>query len=163
MAIEVGLKAPDFALKTKTAEGLKEVKLSDNYGKKQTVLLFFPLAFSPVCTKEMCTATEDYESFSNLDAAVYGISSDSPFALDAWAKASHMSITLLGDMDSSVIKAYGVLASERFGFPGIAMRSAFIVNKEGIITYKWVGNELSDFPDFDAIKDALKSEGAQKN
>lgn len=159
MAIEVGLKAPDFVLKTKTAEGLKEVKLSDNYGKKQTVLLFFPMAFTSVCTKEMCTATEDYEAFTNLDAAVYGISSDSPFALDAWSKASHMSITLLGDMDSKVIQAYGVLASDRFGFPGIAMRSAFIVNKDGVITYKWVGNELSDFPDFDAIKNALKSKG----
>ncbi len=162
MAIEVGSKAPDFTLKTKTAEGIKEVKLSDNFGKKQTILLFFPLAFTSVCTKEMCTATEDYEAFSNLDAAVYGISSDSPFALDAWAKASHMSITLLGDMDSSVIKSYGVLAAERFGFPGIAMRSAFIVNKEGIITYKWVGSELSDFPDFDAIKNALKTGGTQK-
>lgn len=162
MAIEIGSKAPDFTLKTKTAEGLKEIKLSDNFGKKQTVLLFFPMAFTSVCTKEMCTATEDYEAFSNLDAAVYGISSDSPFALDAWSKASHMSITLLGDMDSKVIKAYDVLASERFGFPGIAMRSAFIVNKDGVITYKWVGNELSDFPDFSEIKEMLKPK-ASKN
>lgn len=163
MAIEVGSKAPDFSLKTKTAEGLKEVKLSDNFDKKQTVLLFFPMAFTSVCTKEMCTATEDYEAFTNLDAAVYGISSDSPFALDAWAKASHMSITLLGDMDSKVIKLYDVLASDRFGFPGIAMRSAFVINKNGVVTYKWVGSELSDFPDFDSIKDALrttKSKGA---
>src|SRR5205085_1574348 len=136
-----------------------EIKLSDNFGKKQTVLLFFPMAFTSVCTKEMCTATEDYEAFSNLDAAVYGISADSPFALDAWSKASHMSITLLSDMDSKVIKSYDVLASDKIGFPGIAMRSAFIVNKDGIITYKWVGNELSDFPDFEEIKDALKSKG----
>lgn len=155
-SINVGSKAPDFVLKTKTADGLKEIKLSDNFGKKKTVLLFFPMAFTTVCTKEMCTATEDYEDYSNLDATVYGISADNPFALDAWAKASHMSITLLSDMDSQVIKAYDVLASDRFGFPGIAMRSAFVVNKEGVITYKWVGNELSDFPDFYAIKEALK-------
>lgn len=157
MAIEIGSKALDFTLKTKTAEGLKEIKLSDNFGKNQTVLLFFPMAFTGVCTKEMCTVSEDYEDYSNLDATVYGISSDSPFTLDAWAKASHMSITLLSDMDSKAINAYDTLASDRFGFPGIAMRSAFIVNKEGIITYKWVGNELSDFPDFDAIKEALKN------
>lgn len=162
MTTELGSKAPDFVLKTKTAQGLKEIKLSDNFGKKQTVLLFFPMAFTPVCTKEMCTVTEDYEAFSNLDAALYGISADNPFALDAWSKASHMSIPLLADMDSKVIKAYDVLASDHFGFPGIAMRSAFVINKDGLITYKWVGKELSDLPDFDAIKNALKTGNPKK-
>lgn len=158
MTIQINTKAPDFTLRTKTADGLKDIKLSDNFGKKQTVLLFFPMAFTSVCTKELCTATEDYSEYTNLNATVYGISADSPFAQDAWSKASHMSITLLSDMDSKVIKAYGVLAPDRFNFPGIAMRSVFIINKDGIITYKWVGNELSDLPDFNAIKDALKTQ-----
>lgn len=157
MSIQVNTKAPDFTLRTKTADGLKDIKLSDNFGKKQTVLLFFPMAFTSVCTKELCTATEDYDEYANLNAAVYGISADSPFALDAWSKASHMSITLLSDMDSKVINAYGVQAEDRFGFPGIAMRSVFVINKDGIITFKWVGKELSDLPDFNAIKQALKS------
>lgn len=157
MTIEVGSKALDFTLRTKTADGLKEVKLSDNFGKKQSVLLFFPMAFTSTCTKELCTATEDFEQYSNLDATVYGISADSPFAQDAWAKASKMSITLLSDMDSKVISNYGVLASESLGFPGIAMRSVFVINKNGIVTYKWIGKELGDFPNFDAIKEALKS------
>lgn len=162
MSLQVNSKAPDFTLRTKTAEGLKDIKLSDNFGKTQTVLLFFPMAFTTVCTKELCTATEDYAEYSNLDATVYGISADSPFVLDAWAKASHMSITLLSDMDSKVIKAYDVLASDRFGFPGIAMRSVFVINKDGIITYKWVGNELGDFPDFNTIKENLKKNSSNK-
>lgn len=157
MSIEVNAKAPDFTLRTKTADGLKDIKLSDNFGKKQTVLLFFPMAFTSVCTKELCTASDDYSEFEKLDAAVYGISHDSPFALDAFAKASKINIPLLSDMDSKVIKTYGVEAESRLGFPGIAMRSAFVINKDGVITYKWVGNELGDFPDFNAVKDALKS------
>lgn len=157
MSIEVKTKAPDFTLRTKTADGLKDIKLSDNFGKKQTVVLFFPMAFTSVCTKELCTATEDYSEFEKLDASVYGISHDSPFALEAFSKASHITFPLLSDMDSKVIKAYGVEAESRFGFPGIAMRSVFIINKDGVITYKWVGKELGDFPDFTAIKAALKS------
>lgn len=162
MSIQTNTKAPDFTLRTKTADGLKDIKLSDNYGKTQTVLLFFPMAFTSVCTKELCMATEDYAEYSNLNATVYGISADSPFALDAWAKASHMSITLLSDMDSKVIKAYDVLAADRLGFPGIAMRSVFVINKDGIITYKWIGNELGDLPDFNAIKEVLKSASPKK-
>lgn len=157
MSIETNTKAPDFTLRTKTADGLKPIKLSDNFGKNQTVLLFFPMAFTSVCTKELCTTSDDYSDYKNLNAAVYGISADSPFAQEAWAKASNIAIPLLSDMDSKVINAYGVEAEDRFGFPGIAMRSAFVINKDGIITYKWVGNELSDMPDFNAIKDALKS------
>ncbi|PWU04357.1 MAG: peroxiredoxin [Verrucomicrobia bacterium] len=161
MSIEVNTKAPDFTLRTKTADGLKDIKLSDNFGKKQTVLLFFPMAFTGVCTKELCTATEDYQDYANLDATVYGISHDSPFAQDAWSKASKMSITLLSDMDSKVIDAYGVQAADKFGFPGIAMRSVFVINKDGVVTYKWVGNELSDFPDFNAVKEVLKKSASK--
>lgn len=157
MSIEVNTKAPDFTLRTKTADGLKDIKLSDNIGKKQTVLLFFPMAFTSVCTKELCSATDDYSEYENLDAAIYAISADSPFAQEAFAKASKISIPLLSDMDSKVINSYGVLAADRFGFPGIAMRAAFVINKDGVVTYKWIGNELSDFPDFNAIKNTLKS------
>src|SRR3989338_427717 len=86
MAISVGSKAPDFALKTKTADGLKDVKLSDNFGKKNTVLLFFPLAFTGVCTQEMCDVSRGISAYSSLNAEVYGVSVDSPFAQEAWAQ-----------------------------------------------------------------------------
>ncbi len=148
-------RAPDFVLKTKTAEGLKDIRLWDNLRKKQTILLFFPMAFTSGCTKELCAASEDYSQYAKLDADVYGISADNPFAQEAWAKASNITITLLSDMGSKVIEDYGVLAPSRFGFPGVAMRSVFVINKIGTIVYRWVGKELSDLPDFEPVKQAL--------
>ncbi len=89
--LPIGSKAPDFTLKTTTAEGLKDVKLSDNFGKKQTLLLFFPLAFTGTCTQEMCDVTAGLGEYSGLNAEVYGISVDSPFAQAAWAKQNKIS------------------------------------------------------------------------
>jgi peroxiredoxin len=83
MALAAGSKAPDFTLKTKRGGDPKDVKLSENFGKKKTVLLFFPLAFTGVCTKEMCDVSAGLASYEKLDAAVYGISVDSPFAQEA--------------------------------------------------------------------------------
>ena len=160
MSIEVGSPAPDFCLKTKTAEGIKEMRLSDNFGKKNTVLLFVPLAFTPVCTREFCTTTEDYEEYSNLDAEVWGISIDSPFTLDAWAKASGMNTTLLSDMKKEAIEAYGVLDTELMDLGGVAHRSIFIVNKEGKISYKWLAPEPQQYPDFEEVKAQLDKEMA---
>lgn len=163
MATEIGSKAPEFTLKTKTADGVVDFSLKNNFGKKQTVLLFVPLAFTPVCTREFCTATEDYEDYSNLDAVVCGISVDSPFSLDAWAKASKMNISLLSDMNKEVIKAYDVLDDKLLGLGGVAMRSAFVINKDGIITYKWVAQKQDEFPNFEAIKEALKRKEPANN
>ncbi len=86
MAISVGTKAPDFTLKSKQASGLVDVKLSNNLGQKNTVLLFFPLAFTSVCTKEMCDLTAGLNAFAGLGTDIIGVSVDSPFAQEAWAK-----------------------------------------------------------------------------
>ena len=86
MAIAVGSKAPDFNLKSKTTTGLVDVKLSNNFGKKNTVLLFFPLAFTSVCTSEMCDITAGLGAFAGLNADVIAVSVDSPFAQEAWAR-----------------------------------------------------------------------------
>ncbi|MGH7803961.1 MAG: redoxin domain-containing protein, partial [Candidatus Binatia bacterium] len=109
MAVSVGSKAPDFSLKSKSADGLKDVKLSDNFGKKNTVLLFFPLAFTSVCTKEMCDITSGLNAYESLGAQVYGISVDSPFALEQWAEKEKIAVPLLSDLDKRVAKDYGVL------------------------------------------------------
>jgi len=98
MPIAVGTKAPDFTLKTKTADGLKDIKLSDNFGKKQTVLLFFPLAFTGVCTQEMCDMTGGLDQYAALGAEVYAISVDSPFAQEAWATKHKIGLTILSDL-----------------------------------------------------------------
>src|SRR5436190_18500967 len=109
MAIPVGSKAPDFMLKSKQTGGLTDVKLSANFGKKNTVLLFFPLAFTGVCTKEMCDVTAGLGDYSSLNAEVVAVSVDSPFSQEAWAKKENISLTLASDLNKETVKAYDVL------------------------------------------------------
>src|SRR6266705_711314 len=109
MAIPVGTKAPDFSLKSKQASGLVDVRLSNNFGKKNTVLLFFPLAFTSVCTKEMCDITAGLNSYSGLTADVIAVSVDSPFSQEAWAQKEKIGITLASDLNKKVAEAYGTL------------------------------------------------------
>src|SRR5437899_9876120 len=107
MALSVGTKAPDFSLKSKQASGLVEVKLSSNFGKKNTLLLFFPLAFTSVCTQEMCDVSAGLNTYAGLNADVIGISVDSPFAQEAWAQKENIGLTLATDMNKETARAYG--------------------------------------------------------
>src|SRR5436853_7384795 len=102
MAISVGSKAPDFTLKSKQASGLVDVKLSENFGKKNTVLLFFPAAFTGVCTQEMCDITAGLNGYSSLNADIIGISVDTPFSQEAWAQKEKINITLASDLNKEV-------------------------------------------------------------
>ena len=155
MPLAIGAKAPDFTLKTKTAEGPKDVKLSDNFGKKQTVLLFFPAAFTGTCTKEMCDTTAGLGEYTNLGAEVYGISVDTPFAQEAWAKANNISITLLSDLNKTTIRAYDVVLANLGGMYEAAQRAAFVIGKDGIIKYAEQTPTPKDLPNFAAVKAAL--------
>lgn len=157
MALATGTQAPDFTLKTKTADGLEDVQLSKNFGEKQTVLLFFPLAFTSVCQKELCTVSENLNAYSDLDAAVYAISVDSPFAQEAFAQANDIGVPLLSDFNKEVAGAYDVLYEDLLGLRGVAKRSAFVVSKDGVITHSWSSDDPHDLPDFDAIQAALKA------
>ena len=105
MPIAVGSKAPDFSLKSKTAAGLVEVKLSNNFGQKNTVLLFFPLAFTGVCTTEMCDVTAGLSAFAGLNAEVIAVSVDSPFAQEAWAQKEKISLTIASDLNKDTTRA----------------------------------------------------------
>jgi peroxiredoxin len=155
MPIAVGSKAPDFTLKTKAAEGLKDVKLSDNFGKKQTVLLFFPAAFTGVCTQEMCDQTSGLAAYEKFGAQVYGISVDNAFAQEAWAKTSKIGITLLSDLNKTVTKAYGVLFPMLAGIGDTSARAAFVIGKDGIVKYAEQTATPKDLPNFAAVKAAL--------
>ena len=84
MALAVGTKAPEFSLPTKTADGPKQIKLSENFGKANTLLLFFPMAFTGTCTTEMCGISNGLREYTDLNASVYGISGDNPFAQEAF-------------------------------------------------------------------------------
>lgn len=155
MAIAVGSKAPDFTLKTKTADGLKDVKLSDNFGKKQTVLLFFPLAFTGVCTQEMCDITGGLTQYTQLGAEVYAISVDSPFAQEAWAKQHKIGLTILSDLNKTVTKAYDVLFPGLAGIGDTSARAAFVIGADGIVKYAEQTPSPKDLPNFAAVQAAL--------
>ena len=162
MPIAVGSKAPDFTLKSKTADGLVDIKLSDNFGKKQTVLLFFPLAFTGVCTQELCDVSGGLGEYESLDAKVFGISGDNPFAQEAWAQQAGITLPLLSDYEHAVAKAYGVayqqfLPEKNLIMGGVAKRSAFVIDKEGTVRYAEVQEHPKDLPDFTAVKAALQS------
>jgi len=109
MSLAVGTKAPDFSLSTKTVGGPKQIKLSDNFGKKNTLLLFFPMAFTGTCTTEMCEVSGGLSAYSGVNAAVYGISGDNPFAQEAWAQKEKITVPLLSDYEHKVAKAYDVM------------------------------------------------------
>lgn len=155
MAIPVGTHAPDFTLKTKNAEGLKDIKLSENFGNKATVLLFFPLAYTSVCTEEMCDQSGGLADYEKLGATVYGISVDSPFSQEAWAKANRIGITLLSDLNKTTTKAYDVLFPMLAGIGDTAARAAFVIGKDGIVKYAEQTPTPKDLPNFAAIKAAL--------
>jgi peroxiredoxin len=160
MPLAVGSKAPDFTLPTKTAEGPKQIKLSDNSGKKNTLLLFFPMAFTGVCATEMCDITQGLSAYTNLNAEVYGISGDNPFAQEAWAQKEKIGVTLLSDYEHKVARAYGVaydsfLPQLNLGMAGVAKRSAFIIDKNGIIQYAESSDDAKQLPNFDKIKAKL--------
>ncbi len=162
MALQLGDTAPDFTLVTKTAEGPALVKLSDEIGKKNILLLFVPMAFTGVCTTELCDITQGLADYEALDATVFGISGDNPFAQEAWAKKEGIGLTLLSDYEHNVAKAYGVayeqfLPEANLIMGGVSKRSAFLIDKTGAIRFIDIKDHPKDLPDFDGVKAALKA------
>jgi len=155
MALAAGTKAPDFTLKTKRGGDPKDVKLSGHFGKKKTVLLFFPLAFTGVCTKEMCDVSAGLSAYEKLDAAVYGISVDSPFSQEAWADKEKIKITLLSDLNKEVSKKYGTLLPDLIGLGSVSARAAFVIDKAGVIKHSEQTPTPLELPDFSKIQSAL--------
>jgi peroxiredoxin len=159
MALSVGTKAPDFTLKSATADGLIDLTLSASFGKTNTVLLFFPLAFTGVCTTEMCDVTAGLGRYAELGATVIAISVDSPFAQAAWAKKESIEIPMVSDLNKEVTKAYDVLFPGLAGIGDTSARAAFVVDKEGVIRYSEQTATPKDLPNFQAIEQALESLG----
>jgi len=155
MAIPVGSKAPDFTLKSKQASGLVDVKLSNNFGKKNTVLLFFPAAFTSVCTKEMCDISAGLSGYSGLNADVIGISVDTPFSQEAWAQKEKISFTLASDLNKETIKKYDVVFPMLAGVGDTAARAAFVIDKNGIVQYSEQTPTPKDLPNFEKVKEKL--------
>lgn len=155
MAIPVGSKAPDFSLKSRKGGNVSDVKLADNLGKKNTVLLFFPLAFTGVCTTEMCDVTAGLKSYEQLNADVIAVSVDSPFAQEAWAAKEKIELKLASDLNKKTSKDYGVLLDDLGGFGSTAARAAFVIDKNGVVQYSEQTPTPKDLPNFNAIKETL--------
>ena len=158
--LTTGAKAPDFTLSTITAEGPKQITLSSEIGKKNLLLLFVPLAFTGVCTTEFCEISKGIGAYDALDAVVFGISGDNPFAQQAWAAKEGITIPLLSDYDHAVAKAYGIayesfLPEKGLGMGGVAKRSAFLIDRSGIIQYAEASDDPRQLPDFTAIQAKL--------
>ncbi len=152
MAVKVGEKAPAFTLVSSEKE---EISL-DNYKGKNVVLLFFPMAFTGVCTTELCTMRDDIASYNSLNAQILAVSVDSPFALDKFKSEQNLNFLLLSDFNKEVSRNYGALYEEFvLGLKGVSKRSAFVIDKEGTVRYAEVLESAGDLPNFDAIKQAL--------
>lgn len=154
MAVKVGDRAPDFTLQARPNES---VSLSDYLGEGAVVLLFFPLAYSGVCTEEMCTVAEDYSAYQELGAQVLGISVDSPFVNQKFAEDTGAPFPILSDFNKETTTAYGVLRDELIGLKGVANRSAFVIDRDGKVAYAWVTDTPQEMPPFAEIKSALEA------
>ncbi|CAF1541846.1 unnamed protein product [Rotaria sp. Silwood1] len=155
MPIEVGQQAPDFTLYNTEK---KEISLQDLTSKSNVVLLFFPLAFTGVCTKELCSTRDDISQFENLNATVIAISVDSLFSLGIFRQENELPFDLLSDFNKEVSQKYDSLYDQfpLFGLKGVTKRSAFVIDKQGIIRYAEILADAGKIPDFDKIKQTLE-------
>ncbi len=158
MSINVGDKAPNFTLKS---HNLEEISLENFRGKKNVVLLFFPLVNTGTCTKELCTMRDGMAQYENLDAQVLAVSVDSPFAQKLWAEQQNFNFPLLSDFNKEVCQSYGafydVFVPGKLDLKGVAKRSAFVIDKEGIVRYAEILENPNNEPNYDAIKETLSN------
>ena len=155
MSVQIGQAAPDFTLKNTDME---DVQLSSFQGQKNVVLLFVPLAFTGVCTKELCSVRDNLNSYANLNAEVLGISVDSPFSQKAWKEQENLNFALLSDFNREVVQSYGT-QYDLGAFTGVSKRSAFVVDKQGQVQYAEVLDNAGDLPNFEKINETLQSLG----
>jgi glutaredoxin-dependent peroxiredoxin len=152
MEVNVGEKAPLFSLR---AYDKSEVRL-DQYEGKNVLLLFFPLAFSSVCTKELCQVRDELTEYHSLDAEVLALSVDSLYVLNKFREINGYNFTLLSDFNKEVSRSYGALYEVyNLGMKGVSKRAAFIIDKNGIIRYKEIKDPDSELPDFRKIRETL--------
>ena len=152
MKIETGQPAPDFTLFDSEK---KQVTLSELKGHN-VLLLFFPLAFTSTCTKELCSVRDNIAWYNNADAKVFGISVDALHTLAKYKEDQHLNFTLLSDFNKDVSRLYDSIY-EMFGYnmKGVSKRSAFVIDKSGIVRYAEVLDNASEVPNFEAIQQVL--------
>ncbi len=153
MALAPGTQAPDFTLRRKTPEGMIDVTLSDHLGRDIVVLMFVPGAFTGVCTAQFCSLSNGTQEIPG--AVVYGITVDSAYCQEGWAKADHITIPLISDFTHSVTQAYDVVLESLSGMGPASKRAVFVIDRSGMITYHQVTPSSGDMIDFSAVKAAV--------
>ncbi len=155
--MKIGQKAPEIHL---YSTNLEITSLKKFLGEK-VVLAFYPGAFTSVCQKEMCTLRDNLSKFEKLNAQIIGISVDGPFANKAFAEQNHIRFPILCDFERKAAESYEVLDRNFFNIKeySVAKRSVFILDKEGVITYKWVSNDPAVEPDYEEIEKKLAELG----
>ena len=152
MALQAGQEAPDFSLFNTQKQ---EVKLSEQRGQ-HVLLLFFPLAFTSVCTAELCSVRDSLKIYEGLKAKPFGISVDSLHTLKKFKEEQHLNFELLSDFNKEVSNAYGAVYEQfGYGMRGVSKRAAFVIDENGIIQYAEVLENAGLQPNFEAIKETL--------
>ena len=154
MSAQVGQTAPDFTL----ADTDKKMHTLSSLKGKNIVLLFFPAAFTGVCTKEMCQTRDELATYNGLNAEVFGISVDMLFSLGKFKAAENINFPLLSDFNKEAINAYGIV-NDNFavGYKGVSKRASFVIDKNGVIKHAEVLPSPGDYPNFEEIKKTLQS------
>lgn len=152
MSLNINDYAPQFVLKDSDGNDTS----LEQYRGKPVLLLFFPLAFTGVCTKELCTVRDNMNVYEKINAQVLAISVDSFFTLSQFKKQQNLNFPLLSDFNKDISKAYGAYYDEFFGMHGVSKRSAFVIDKDGKIRYAEVLDKASDLPDFDKIQSVIE-------
>ena len=149
MSNSIGELAPSFVLKD---TDLQDANLEE-YRGQNVVLVFFPLAFSGICTDQMCTLNENLQALNSLEAKVFGISVDSPFTLKKFKEVNQLEFPLLSDFNKTVCQAYDAFYEEFvLGLKGVAKRAVFVIDKEGKIQYQEILENAKNLPNFDALE-----------
>lgn len=152
MSVSINDVAPDFKLQNTNKDF---VQLSDFKGERNVLILFYPLAFSGTCTTELCSTRDNLKIYESFNAEVIGISIDSFFTQKAFKDSQNLNFTLLSDFNKTASESYGILYEDFFGMKGVSKRSAFVVDKEGVIKYAEVLEDASQVPNFNAIQEVL--------
>ena len=154
MNVDVGSKAPDFTLMD---QDRNPITLSAATKNGPVVLAFFPAAFSSVCQNEMCTFRDSIATLGAEKAQVFGISTDTFFALKAWADQQRFNFPLLSDYNKDVIRQYGVVNADMIGLKDIAKRSVFVIDQQGVVRHREILDDARNQPDYDRVRAALAS------
>lgn len=152
MSVSINEIAPDFKLQNTNKDF---VQLSDFKGERNVLILFYPLAFSGTCTAELCSTRDNLKIYESFNAEVLGISIDSFFVQKAFKDSQNLNFTILSDFNKTASESYGILYEDFYGMKGVSKRSAFVVDKKGVVKYAEVLEDASEIPNFNAIQEVL--------